>query len=361
VLPMKRMSPLRIGPILNPVYLATNAFQVHPTNGVLMVTRLDGPSKDIAKGLVDKALEAEENGFWGRAYFDARGIKEGGYKLGDDRILLAANGSKVAGFECVVDKQEPVLPESFWMSDVAIYLGWYTTHVAGPFKSGQVDFMPGAIAYHLHSFSAATIRHPKQHWVGPLLDLGATATFGAVFEPYLGGTVELHRFMERIVTRRFNYAESAYSSIKSLSWMTTFVGDPLYRPHLRLGNELHEHLGSTRNQLIEWSFLRFANLQLARGGQPEKAIEFLRKLPETANSAVLQEKLGDLLHAAGDIDGFADAYEAALKLDPSRLQKGRLLETLGNRLAADGQAAEARAALERLEKAFPDHPKAVER
>ena len=29
---------------------------------------------DIARGLVDKALEAERDGLWGRAYFDARGL-----------------------------------------------------------------------------------------------------------------------------------------------------------------------------------------------------------------------------------------------------------------------------------------------
>lgn len=360
VLPMKRLKPLRTGPILNPLFLATNSFRVHPTNGVLMVTRLDGPSQDIAKGLVDKAIEAEKNGFWGRAYFDARGIKEGGYKTGDDRILRASNGSRFAGFECVVDKREPVFPETFWMSDAALYLGWYTTHVAGPFKSGQVNFMPGAIAYHLHSFSAATIRHPKQHWVGPLLDLGVTATFGAVYEPYLGGTVELHKFLERIVTRRFNFAESAYSSINSLSWMTTFVGDPLYRPQLRMGNELHQHLESTESGLIEWSILRFVNLQLVFGGNPEKAVEFLKKHPMTVKSAVLQEKLGELLQAQGDLDGFAGAYEAALKLKPSRLQKGRLLETLGERLVAVGKSDLAKSAFERLAKAFPDHSKTAE-
>jgi hypothetical protein len=37
---------------------------MHPTNGILLVTRLDGPSASIARGLVDKALEAETNGLW---------------------------------------------------------------------------------------------------------------------------------------------------------------------------------------------------------------------------------------------------------------------------------------------------------
>src|SRR5205814_718251 len=58
----------------NPYYTVTNATRFHPTNGVLMVARLDGPSADIAKGIVDKALEAETNGLWGRAYFDRRNL-----------------------------------------------------------------------------------------------------------------------------------------------------------------------------------------------------------------------------------------------------------------------------------------------
>ncbi len=54
------------------------------TNGLLLVSRLDGPTPEIASGLVDKAMAAESNGFWGRAYFDARGLQTNNtYYLGD--------------------------------------------------------------------------------------------------------------------------------------------------------------------------------------------------------------------------------------------------------------------------------------
>jgi len=357
-LPLKRMRPLLAGLTPNPAYLATNAFRVHPTNGVLAVTRLDGPSKRIAMGLVDKALQAEEKGLWGRAYFDARGITEGGYKLGDDMILKSAFGSQVAGFECVIDKRGEVFGPESWLSDVAVYMGWYETHVTGPFKSGRIQFMPGAIAYHLHSFSAATIRNPRQHWVGPLLERGATVTFGYVYEPYLGGTVTLQRFMERIVTRRFNFGEAAYSSINSLSWMTTFVGDPLYRPYKRDLNELHEHLAGSKSDLAGWSGLRIVNQQLAFGAAPDKIIDFLQQQPLTADSAILQEKLGELLFAAGRFDEFVAAFRKALTLSPSLLQQGRLLETLATRLGQAGRNSEAAAAYRRLAETFSDHPKA---
>ena len=43
-------------------YAATNPAALHPTNGILLVARLDGPTAAIARGLVDKALVAERDG-----------------------------------------------------------------------------------------------------------------------------------------------------------------------------------------------------------------------------------------------------------------------------------------------------------
>ena len=73
-------------------------------------------------------------------------------------------------------------------------------------------------------------------------------------------------------------------------------------------------------------------------------------------SAVLQEKLGDLYYSQKKIDEFAKAYETALKLDPPRRQKFRLLENLGVRLSEAGKTAKAKSAFERFVEAFPEHP-----
>jgi len=78
------------GPLQNRAFSATNAAALNPTNGVLLVARLDGPSAEIARGLVDKALEAETYGLWGRAYFDLRNTTEPGYKIGDDWLRNAS-------------------------------------------------------------------------------------------------------------------------------------------------------------------------------------------------------------------------------------------------------------------------------
>ena len=166
------------GPLRNPVYTTTNAAMLHPTNGVLLVTRLDGPTPAIARGLVDKALQAEADGLWGRAYFDLRSITEPGYKMGDDWIRGAADICRRLGFETVVDENPGTFPAGFPMSQIAIYIGWYDGNVSGPFLQPKVEFMPGAFAYHLHSYSAATLRSASQYWAGPLLAKGATITMG---------------------------------------------------------------------------------------------------------------------------------------------------------------------------------------
>ena len=55
------------GPVVNRLFATTNAALLSPTNGILLVARLDGPTPEIARGLVDKAIQAETDGLWGRA------------------------------------------------------------------------------------------------------------------------------------------------------------------------------------------------------------------------------------------------------------------------------------------------------
>ncbi len=193
------------GPLRNPVYTTTNARdRCIPTNGVLLVTRLDGPTPAIARGLVDKALQAEADGLWGRAYFDLRNITEPGYKQGDDWIRGAAEICRRMGFETMVDENPGTFPAAFPMSQIAIYIGWYDGNVSGPFTQPAVEFMPGAFAYHLHSYSAATLRSTNQNWAGPLLAKGATITMGCVDEPYLSGTPDVAVFTARLIYNRLH-------------------------------------------------------------------------------------------------------------------------------------------------------------
>jgi len=66
-------------------------------------------------------------------------------------------------------------------------------------------------------------------WCAPLLDMGAAATLGNVFEPYLALTNHLDVFEQRLRAGA-NFADAAYTAQPVLSWMNTVIGDPLYRP-----------------------------------------------------------------------------------------------------------------------------------
>ncbi len=196
--------------------------------GIMLVGRLDGPSDVIVRRMIDDSLAAERDGLWGRVYIDARGLgpESGPLAQGDAWLTTAA---KEADLPVVLDKRAEMFETGYPMREVAVYLGWYSGGVAGPFTRPDFRFEPGAIAVHIHSFSAATIHSVEQGWVGPLLAKGAAASCGNVYEPYLLLTVHLDIFLNRL-GGGFTLAESAYMAMPALSWMGTVVGDPLYRP-----------------------------------------------------------------------------------------------------------------------------------
>jgi len=348
-----------VGPLSNPYYTATNATLLNPTNGVLLVTRLDGPTPSLARGLVDKALQAEDEGLWGRAYFDLRNISDPNYKAGDDWIRGASQVAKQLGFETIVDENGDVWPASFPMSQIALYAGWYHENVTGPFTLPKVEFMPGAFAYHLHSFSANSLRTTNHNWVGPLIAKGATCTMGSVDEPYLGGTPEVGVFLGRWLYFGFTFGEAAYACQSVLSWQTTVVGDPLYRPYGKSPLEQHNELIERKGKSLEWSILRLANLSRTRGIGAAQVATILEDTPTTKESAVLTEKLADLYSELGKPSSAISAYEKALTLNPSPQQRIRLRLTLGEKLIAAKRNEEARTNYQKLLQEAPDYPDAV--
>jgi uncharacterized protein (TIGR03790 family) len=344
------------GPLRNAVYTTTNAALLHPTNGVLLVARLDGPSAAIARGLVDKALQAEADGLWGRAYFDLRNITEPSYKLGDDWIRGAAEACRHLGFEVVVDENPGTFPAAFPMSQIAFYIGWYNGSVSGPFTRPVVEFMPGAFAYHLHSYSAVTLRSNNENWVGPLLAKGATITMGCVTEPYLACTPDVGVFTARLIYYGFTFGEAAYAAQPVLSWQTTVVGDPLYRPFGKYPELLHRELLARGSKLVEWSWLRLVDINLAARKPMAEGVALLEQLETTRHSAVLTEKLGDLYAAQGKPSSAVHEYREALRLDTSPQQRVRLLLTLADKLPELDRPQEAYEDYQLLLHDFPDYP-----
>jgi len=356
-LPLVRMDVSLFGPLINWVYGVTNTALLNPTNGILLVARLDGPGSNIARGLTDRALLAERDGLWGRAYFDARGLdKTNSYYPGDAWMLGAAELCRGLGFEITLDNKPETFAADFPMSQIAVYCGWYDGNVSGPFTLPRVEFMPGAFAYHLHSFSAATVRNPDANWVGPLLAKGVTCTMGCVTEPYLACTPNLPAFLARWIGAGFTFGEAAWAAQPVLSWQTTVVGDPLYRPFGREPAELHAQLARDHNPLIEWSYLRIVDLGLLRGTPVAQLAAFLENIPATTNSAVLTEKLADLYESQGKPSSAIATYQLALLRNPSPEQRIRLHLTLGEKLAAADRNIEAMAEYKQLLRESPNYP-----
>jgi uncharacterized protein (TIGR03790 family) len=356
-LPLVERGVSLAGSLHNWVYGTTNTALLNPTNGILLVARLDGPNADIARGLVDKALAAERDGLWGRAYFDARGLdKTNSYYLGDEWILAAGEICRELGFEITVDQNPATFPADFPMSQIAIYCGWYDRNVSGPFALPKVEFMPGAFAYHLHSFSAATVRSTNECWVGPLLAKGATCTMGCVNEPYLTGTPNVAAFLARLIAGGFTFGEAAWTAQPVLSWQTTVVGDPLYRPFAKAPAELHAEFARTHNPLIEWSYLRIVDLGLVHGAPVAKLAGFLETIPATTNSPVLTEKLADFYQQLGKPSSAIETYQRVLTLNPSPEQRLRIRLTLGEKLLAQNREADTIENYRQLLKESPDYP-----
>jgi uncharacterized protein (TIGR03790 family) len=203
----------------------------------LMTARLDGPSKEVAKRLVDDAVAVEEaGGLRGKAYFDARGIayspeKKGesgtGYEGYDQSYRDAAAVVQQAGLDTVLDdKPELFKPES--CPDAALYSGWYS--LANYIPACKLN--RGAVAWHLASYEAATLRDPKSKvWCVGLLKDGAAVTLGPVAEPYTVGFPKPEEFFGFLLTGEEAVVEVYAKTALLVSWMTVFVGDPLYNPY----------------------------------------------------------------------------------------------------------------------------------
>ncbi|MCP5526467.1 MAG: TIGR03790 family protein [Verrucomicrobiales bacterium] len=345
LVPLLQGAPIS-GPGRNPFQGETDPAAINPIKGLFMVARLDGPTPDIARALVDKAIEAEQRGLWGRAWFDLRGLKSGAYKMGDDWIRAAAGVAERAGFETVVDEQGSVFPDGFPMPQIGLYAGWYAGAASGPFAAPEIEFMPGAVAYHLHSFSASTIRSAKAHWVGPLLAKGVAATMGCVFEPYLGATPDVGVFFDRLVRGGFTFGEAAYAAQPVLSWQTTVVGDPLYRPFGVSLAERRQRLETAGDPDLPWALLQELNVELGVNPPVTEALARLGALSGLNASAVLQQRLAELQVIAGHPAEAAYAYRRAIDLKPSPEQRVHLQLALARLLATTDRPGEAVAVYE---------------
>lgn len=255
-------------------------------NRVVKVSRLDGPGLEVAEALVDHALEAEKYGLIGRAYVDI-----GGPHAEGDRWLETVV-KELAGidFETSVDRERATLPADARFDAPALYFGWYAGQVTGPFTRPDFRFPPGAIALHIHSFSAETLTTTDTHWCGPLIARGVTATFGNVYEPYLTFTHHPDLLLRALI-RGETLGDASFYALRGLSWEQVVIGDPLYRPFKVSFAEQWEHRAELPDALYPYVILREAGRR-ERAGQPDQARALLEEAQRERPSPVLERELG---------------------------------------------------------------------
>src|SRR4029079_2081821 len=124
----------------------------------------DAPTLRLAKGLIDTAIAVEQKGLRGKVYIDARGLAKidddnlqtGSYADYDRGLLQLAKTIDTQTDLKVVVESTPQLFQPGECKEAALYCGWYSL---GKYVDA-FDWVPGAVAYHLASAEASTLRDP---------------------------------------------------------------------------------------------------------------------------------------------------------------------------------------------------------
>jgi uncharacterized protein (TIGR03790 family) len=204
---------------------------------VLMVCRLDGPSAETVRRVINDSLAAEEMGLAGKAYFDARWPASEeqnlrGYRFFDKSIQMAADHiRKREIMPVVLDTGEAVFQPGS-CPEAALYCGWYS--LAKYIDAFQ--WQAGAVGYHIASSECVTLKKKNsQVWCKKMLEDGVAATLGPVGEPYVQSFPVPAVFFGLLVEGKFTLAECFLAANPFWSWKMVLIGDPLYRPFKNVG------------------------------------------------------------------------------------------------------------------------------
>lgn len=265
-----------------------------------LVGRIDAPSLNRCRAMIDDAIFAETQGLWGQAYIDL----DERQPLGNDWLRTAASAWRKLGIPVTVDTQQETFPANYPMRDPILYFGWQAEQINGPFLNPTFKFQRGAIACHINSFNAATLRSATRNWAGPLLAHGAAAVLGTVDDPYLQLSHNVGTFSDRL-SRGFTFIESAYASAESISWMNVAVGDPLYRPFPPATGPL-DVSQFARDQWTPYKILRLAYERWG-ANQPLPTGDLFYKLEMASAKTEFPEIVEHLALAAVESGQFDDA------------------------------------------------------
>lgn len=222
----------------NPYFLGFQGQQLEiKKEDVLMVSRLDAPTVQIVKRIIDDSIAAEKIGLNGKAYFDARwsdpgsNVKLSGYSYYDKSIHLAADLVKKSNLMPVIlDDSQELFKENSCLN-AALYCGWYSL-------AKYIDaftWQRGAIGFHIASSECTTLKNANsQVWCKMLLEKGVAATLGPVGEPYIDTFTVPELFFGFLIQGHLTLVECYMVSTPYLSWKMALIGDPLYFPFRKI-------------------------------------------------------------------------------------------------------------------------------
>ncbi|MEC8614310.1 MAG: TIGR03790 family protein, partial [Verrucomicrobiota bacterium] len=266
-------------------YFEKSSISSTDANRLLRVTRLDGPTKANVMNLIDRTLIAEEMGLMGRAYIDTGGP----HAKGDEWIRAAGAIAEGAFFDIDYETSKRAMDYRDRLDAPAIYMGWYRPHAQAQWRSPRWPVPPGAIGFHLHSFSGTSVRS-TQTWLGAFIAQGYCATVGNVYEPYLEHTHRPQVLLAHLMSGG-SFGEAVALSMPSLSWQSVAIGDPLYRPFkVTLAEQLKFSEDST---FTAYACIRETNRILAEEGS-ELAIAYARSEFISQPSLALAYRLAQL-------------------------------------------------------------------
>ena len=301
---------------------------------VVKVSRLDGPTFESARHLVTSALEGESHGLLGRYYVDLKGP----HPDGDEWLESTRTQLQDLGFDGDVERTVGTFGAEARFDAPVLYFGWYAGAANGPFAASGFNFPPGAIALHIHSFSAQTLHSTSQEWCGPLVARGVAATVGNVFEPYLQLSHRPNLLLHALIQGK-NFGDAAYYALPALSWQAVAIGDPLYRPFKVSLEEQERSAGALPPALAPYAVIRRANL-LWHQGKKAEAFALLRAGLKQQPSLPLALALARLAASAEDAKSVTEALGFIPALTQNRPEDWpRVREAAGLLAAHDARPA----------------------
>jgi len=299
------------GVLENKYYKADESIKDADLPFLILTARIDAPTVAICERMIRDAVEAERTGLWGRAYVDIANK----FPQGDQWLEEVVKANLEAGIPTVVDRFNETYPPNYPLTDCSIYYGWYDWNLNGPFLNTRFQFRKGAVAMHLHSFSAQQLADGTKNWSGGLLARGAAVTIGNVYEPYLHLTHDLG-VLHRKLLEGYTWVEACWMAMPATSWQGVVLGDPLYRPFRCLSGT-----GVKQDADIDFRALRAAALEWK--DSPAERMRQVEKAADRMKSGILAEALGLEALERKDSTGAARMLRVAKSLYPKPEDKLR--------------------------------------